>query len=105
MTPGSSAYLASKTVNASNVYDAGYYYGYAVARDNAVLSVDGTDAVVTFSDGTTKRLSLKDYVTARADVKYVSSTSTTITVRGWAYAYFNGINCASVYQSAQYDTV
>lgn len=104
MTPGSSAYLASKTVNASNVYDAGYYYGYAVARDNAVLSVDGTDAVVTFSDGTTKRLSLKDYVTARADVKYVSSTSTTITVRGWAYAYFNSVNCASVYRSATYDT-
>lgn len=104
MTPGSSAYLASKTVNASNVYDAGYYYGYAVARDNAVLSVDGTDAVVTFSDGTTKRLSLKDYVTARADVKYVSSTSTTITVRGWAYAYFNSVNCASVYRSSTYDT-
>ena len=97
--------LTNQVVSAVEVYDAGYNAGYAAAIASLTWSVSGTSVVATFGNGTTKSLDVKSYVSARADVKYVSSTSTTITVRGWGYAYFNGINCGSVYRSATYDTV
>ena len=101
--------LTNQVVSAVEVYDAGYdtgyWAGYAAAINSLTWSVSGTSVVATFGNGTTKSLDVKSYVSARADVKYVSSTSTTITVRGWGYAYFNGINCGSVYRSATYDTV
>lgn len=96
--------LTNQVVSAVEVYDAGYNAGYAAAIASLTWSVSGTSVVATFGNGTTKSLDVKSYVSATADVKYVSSTSTTITVRGWAYAYFNSVNCASVYRSATYDT-
>ena len=97
--------LTNQVVSAVEVYDAGYNAGYAAAIASLTWSVSGTSVIATFGNGTTKSLDVKGYVSARADVKYVSSTSTTITVRGWGYAYFNDINCGSVYRSATYDTV
>lgn len=100
--------LTNQVVSAVEVYDAGYdtgyWAGYAAAINSLTWSVSGTSVVATFGNGATKSLDVKSYVSATADVKYVSSTSTTITVRGWAYAYFNSVNCASVYRSATYDT-
>lgn len=96
--------LTNQVVSAVEVYDAGYNAGYAAAIASLTWSVSGTSVIATFGNGTTKSLDVKGYVSATADVKYVSSTSTTITVRGWAYAYFNSVNCASVYRSATYDT-
>lgn len=96
--------LTNQVVSAVEVYDAGYNAGYAAAIASLTWSVSGTSVIATFGNGTTKSLDVKGYVSAMADVKYVSSTSTTITVRGWAYAYFNSVNCASVYRSATYDT-
>lgn len=101
--------LTNQVVSAVEVYDAGYdtgyWAGYAAAINSLTWSVSGTSVVATFGNGTTKSLDVKSYVSARADVKYVSSSSTTITVRGWGYAYFNGVNCGSVYRTATYDTV
>ncbi len=105
VTPGSSSYINRLTVDASSVYNSGYDAGYAAAIASAAFSVSGTNVIVTFGNGQTISLDVKSYVSARADVKYQSSTSTTITVRGWGYAYFNGVSCASVYKSATYDTV
>lgn len=108
--------LTGQVVSAVEVYDAGYNAGagagynngysagYAAAIASLAWSVSGTNVIATFGDGSTKALDVESYVSATADVKYVSSTSTTITVRGWAYAYFNKVNCASVYRSATYDT-
>lgn len=86
-------------------YSSGYSAGYAAAINSLAWSVSGTSVVATFGDGSTKSLDVSGYVSARADVVYVSSSSTTITVRGWAYAYFNGTRCASVSDSGTYDTV
>ena len=100
--------LTGQVVSAVEVYDAGYdtgyWAGYAAAINSLTWSVSGTNVVATFGNGAQKSLDVESYVSATADVKYVSSTSTTITVRGWAYAYFNSVNCASVYRSATYDT-
>lgn len=101
--------LTNQVVSAVEVYDAGYdtgyWAGYAAAINSLTWSVSGTSVVATFGNGATSSLDVKGYVSARADVKYVSSSSTTITVRGWGYAYFNDVNCGSVYRTATYDTV
>lgn len=101
--------LTGQVVSAVEIFDtawnAGYSSGYAAAIASLSWSVSGTNVIATFGDGSTASLDVKSYVSARADVRYVSSTSTTITVRGWGYAYFNDINCGSVYKSATYDTV
>lgn len=91
-------------LDARDVYDNGYDDGYKAAVDSATFSVDGTNVVVTFSDGTTKTLDAKQYVTVSADVQYVSSTTTTMTVRGWGYAYFNDVYCVGASRSQTYDT-
>lgn len=87
-------------IDASAAYDA----GYKAATDSATLTVDGTNVVVTFSDGTTKSIDVTEYVTAQAEVSYVGSTSTTITVRGWGRAYFNSTLCESASDTVTYDT-
>lgn len=97
-------YDAGYNAGSSAGYSSGYSAGYAAAINSLAWSVSGTNVVATFGDGSTKSTDVKSYVKATADVKYVSSTSTTITVRGWAYAYFNSVSCASVYKSATYDT-
>lgn len=73
-------------IDASAAFDA----GYADAVDSATLSVSGTSVVVTFSDGTTKSIDVKDYVTVTAGVTWSNPAQYYAMVRYWGMATMDG---------------
>ena len=75
-------------IDASAAYDA----GYAAAVNSATITCEGTKAIVTFSDGSTKELDLTEYVKVTGEIRSITNTAANyMQAQGWANALINDI--------------